>query len=189
MSTPKQSFMYLSDKLILKYLTNATTKYAIKNFYNQNLIPNFKENIDYKQVDKNHELVLPYFVNTTKRVSHNKKYYLVSQTAYQELLNRRRYVKKIGSPERNVCERLSKELKGEREVCLENGKRVDILTETEIIEVKNYKGMLGAVGQILYYGRYYPKKTKVIHLFGHDGKRDEEYESMCEDLGIKVRYE
>ena len=77
---------------------------------------------------------------------------------------------------------------GKREVCI-NGKRIDILTDMEVIEVKNYRTMLSAVGQVLYYSRYYTDRKMRIHLFNHKGRRDKYFEDMCSKLDINVTYE
>jgi len=44
--------------------------------------------------------------------------------------------------------------------------KIDILTDHEIIEVKNVLGWKSAVGQLLIYSHYYPNHQKIIHLFG-----------------------
>lgn len=60
--------------------------------------------------------------------------------------------------------KLNKSLKGEMEVETDNG-FIDILTDKKIIEVKSANFYKQALGQILAYGIYYPKKQKVIYLF------------------------
>jgi hypothetical protein len=59
---------------------------------------------------------------------------------------------------------LNKKLKGKLEVETDHG-LIDILTKKEIIEVKTAKHYKYALGQILAYSVYYPKKDKVIYLF------------------------
>lgn len=44
--------------------------------------------------------------------------------------------------------------------------RIDILTNSEIIKVKNINDWKSAIGQVLVYGDYYPDRVKRIHLFG-----------------------
>ncbi len=44
--------------------------------------------------------------------------------------------------------------------------RIDILTKTELIEVKRVNGWKSAIGQVKSYGRYYPDHCLRIHLFG-----------------------
>ncbi len=66
--------------------------------------------------------------------------------------------------EHNIVLKLNNKLNGQLEVNTQCGK-IDIITDTEIIEVKEYKLWKHALGQILVYGYYYPNKNKRIHLF------------------------
>jgi len=63
-----------------------------------------------------------------------------------------------------ILNKLNQILNGQMEVNTICG-RIDILTETEIIEVKEYKVWKSALGQILAYSYFYPDKQKRIHLF------------------------
>jgi hypothetical protein len=63
-------------------------------------------------------------------------------------------------------DKLARELNGETEVQTPVG-RIDILTKTEVIEVKRAIGWKSAIGQVKSYGRYYPNHRLRIHLFGH----------------------
>ena len=183
------SWIYLSDNLILENLTNETGKDAIRNFYNQIMIPTYEEGIDYQQVSADNELVKFSLSNSSNpKKAHNKKYYLVTKKAYNNMIDRRKYSKPVSNPEKTICKRISKELGGKTEVCV-NNKRIDILTDNEIIEVKNYNTMLGAIGQILYYSKFYPDRRKRIHIFNHNDRRDIEYETLCGELNISVTYE
>lgn len=67
--------------------------------------------------------------------------------------------------------------------------RIDILTDTEIIEVKCGKNWKEAVGQVLTYGYYYPNHTKVIHLFDAAKIDINEVELICNSYGIILRVE
>ncbi|MEY3331778.1 MAG: hypothetical protein RLZZ176_78 [Cyanobacteriota bacterium] len=64
-----------------------------------------------------------------------------------------------------LCEGLSLELHGETEVKTPIG-YIDIMTDSQIIEVKRVRKWKWALGQILVYGLYYPDHKKRIHLFG-----------------------
>ena len=66
--------------------------------------------------------------------------------------------------EHNIVLKLNDKLNGQLEVYTQCGK-IDIVTDTEIIEVKEYKLWKHALGQILVYSYYYPDKNKRIHLF------------------------
>ena len=94
------TWIYLSDEIILNFLTNEVNKDAINNFIRQVLIPNNENEIDYLQVDKTHEIVKNCSLNLTskneaclqaniekkKRVASNKKYYIVSGECFKNLL-------------------------------------------------------------------------------------------------------
>lgn len=43
---------------------------------------------------------------------------------------------------------------------------IDLLTDTEIIEIKKSIAWKAGVGQVLLYGSYYPEHQKRLHLFG-----------------------
>jgi Holliday junction resolvase RusA-like endonuclease len=63
-------------------------------------------------------------------------------------------------------DKLAKSLGGQTEVQTVDG-RIDILTATEIIEVKTTHNWKHALGQILVYGKHYPYHQKRIHLYGN----------------------
>lgn len=54
------TWIYLSDEIILNFLTNEVNKDAINHFIRQVLISNYENEIDYLQVDKNHEIIKNY---------------------------------------------------------------------------------------------------------------------------------
>jgi phage anti-repressor protein len=88
-TTFNQSWLYLSDNYIKEWLTNERKKDVLRNFYNQNLIKNYEENIDYKMVTKDHELVKKYRslnLTTDKKAPHNKKYFIVTGDCLKNLL-------------------------------------------------------------------------------------------------------
>jgi len=63
-----------------------------------------------------------------------------------------------------IRDNLAMSLDGQTEVYCRAG-RIDILTDTEIIEVKEITSWKSAIGQVLAYGIDYPDHTKRIHLF------------------------
>jgi len=67
--------------------------------------------------------------------------------------------------EKTIQEKLCDELKAEKEVETLAG-FIDILTDTKIIEIKEFSEWKSALGQVLSYGTYYPDREKVIILFG-----------------------
>jgi hypothetical protein len=88
------SWIYLSDELILENLTNETKKDAIRHFYERILISNYEDGIDYQQVLVDNELVKFWWASSPvlatdkprSRPAHNKKYYLVTGEAYKCML-------------------------------------------------------------------------------------------------------
>ena len=78
------------------------------------------------------------------------------------------------------------------EVCCPIG-RIDILTETEVIEVKHYhssNGLKHALGQVLAYSYYYPKHKKRLALIGKPIKQMElkEVEQICQHYEVTLQW-
>ena len=190
--TENNDWIYLSDEIILKNFTNNNGISAIADFYRRTLLKHpYIEGVDYQEVSKMHELVQLYCggEENEKYFGNRRKFYIVSKGAYDDLIVRGKYKVKFSFPEKIIADRLAVELNGRREVYVVGNKRIDILSDTEIIEVKKYKNMLSAVGQILYYSEFYPNRTRRIHLFEHGNKRDQKFETMCGALNIILTYE
>ena len=91
--------------------------------------------------------------------------------------------------EKPIQLRLNKALGGEIEVPASTG-FIDILTETELIEVKETKSWINAVGQVIIYGQDYPDHQKRIHLFGSASPSFKSLvKSRCSELDIEVTWE
>ena len=190
------SWIYLNDEIILTQLTHEKGKNALCNFYKQVLLKYYKENDNYKQINKDDELVKNYVKsnveNKNKAKQTTKKYYAITRETYKDMLSSRTYTKKEKTiySEKLISDKLSKLLNGKREVCInENRNRIDILTDSEIIEVKNYNNRVSSIGQILYYSTFYPDRILRIHLFNHNNERDKIFTDICDKLKIKVTYE
>ena len=87
-----QSWIYLSDEIILEYLTNTNNKDTITDFYRKTFLKgDYIEEIDYKEVSSENELVkfgsdfFPSQKSKTKS-AHNKKYYIITGETYKSLL-------------------------------------------------------------------------------------------------------
>jgi hypothetical protein len=93
----------------------------------------------------------------------------------------------IVSEEKRIRDILWNELGGDIEVYTEGG-FIDLLTDTEIIEVKNIKNWKHAIGQILVYSIYYPKHKKRIHLFDATEEHYDIIEKHCKIHNIIVTY-
>ncbi len=125
-----------------------------------------------------------------KKFSNRKKFFIVSKEAFEKMKTKGVYTKeKIRkNTEKDIADKLSIKLNGKREVCLKDGKKIDIVTSTEIIEVKKFNSRLEAIGQILYYSNFYPKLNKVIYLFNNNQEVDYLYNEICKKYDITVRY-
>jgi len=68
---------------------------------------------------------------------------------------------------------------------------IDILSTTEIIEVKNWNDFIKGFGQLLVYAEYYPNHMKHIHFFGEPPPADKEIviRTLFAKYGIKVTQE
>ncbi|MEP0914676.1 hypothetical protein NDI45_27630 [Leptolyngbya sp. GB1-A1] len=93
------------------------------------------------------------------------------------------------NPEQQVHDRLHQELGGPVKVKTATG-RIDLLTDTELIEVKHINDWESALGQVLAYSGFYPEHRKQIHLFGTaDPLKLIAIRSTCSDLGVVVTTE
>jgi hypothetical protein len=96
------------------------------------------------------------------------------------------------SVERLIRDKLSTELHGQVEVTSTHG-LIDIVTDTEIIEIKHADKYKHAIGQVLAYSRDFPHLFKRIHLFHEDEVILSEYcekaKSVCDPLQISVTHE
>jgi hypothetical protein len=88
--------------------------------------------------------------------------------ALEELQNgTHRYPKsKTSQKEKAIRDRLAAQIPGSQtEVSTDSG-RIDILTSSKVIEVKNVRQYKHAIGQVVSYGHYYPRHERCIYLFG-----------------------
>jgi hypothetical protein len=88
--------------------------------------------------------------------------------------------------EKEIQLRLQEELKGDIEVKTEDG-YIDLLTDTEIIEIKNGDNWKHGFGQLEIYSISYPSHTKRLHLFNIEPNL--RINKCCEKYNIKVTYE
>jgi hypothetical protein len=91
--------------------------------------------------------------------------------------------------ERRIRDRLQSELGGQVEVSTAVG-RVDLLTATEVIEVKNINKWKDGLGKVLAYGAFFPEHYKRIHLFGKlDLAKLAVVTASCANFAIAVTFE
>lgn len=93
----------------------------------------------------------------------------------------------------SVRDNLRSIVHGEIEVQTPSG-NIDVLSDTEVIEVKYYKQWKNGLGQVLAYQSYYPRLAKRLHLFAHIGDVDtRKYfalaKSVCDVHGVEVTFE
>lgn len=92
--------------------------------------------------------------------------------------------------ERKIRDRLKLELGGLTEVIIPVG-RIDLLTETEVIEVKHISEWKSAMGQVLAYSNFYPNHYKRLHLFSTEEQSEQliTIESTCLPFEVLVTFE
>lgn len=93
----------------------------------------------------------------------------------------------------SVRDALASFVGGEIEVRTPSGD-IDVLSDTEVIEVKYYRQWKGGVGQVLAYGSHFPLLAKRLHLFAHAGDVDtqkyfELEKSVCDAHKVEVTFE
>jgi hypothetical protein len=91
-------------------------------------------------------------------------------------------------PERDVRDRLQTKLGGKVEAYTKWG-LIDLLTETELIEVKIVHQWKDAIGHIIAKSRAFPTHTKRLHLFGPDDPRLDHIEEVCTECNIQITFE
>jgi hypothetical protein len=88
----------------------------------------------------------------------------------------------------DIQRRLHAELGGQMEVYTPAG-RIDLVTDTEIIEIKRIAAWKDAFGEVVTKGLTFPKHRKRIHLFGKSDKLLANIISHCERLKVSVSFE
>lgn len=71
----------------------------------------------------------------------------------------------------SVRDTLASIVGGEPEVRTPSG-LIDVLSATEVIEVKHIRGWKHGLGQVIAYQSYYPHLAKRLHLFSHQGEKE-----------------
>jgi len=89
-----------------------------------------------------------------------------------------------------IRDRLKSQLGGLTEVKTAAG-RIDLLTETEIIEVKRVGEWKSGLGQLLVYSGFYPEHRKRLYLFGSakDEKQIPTISNSCLAFDVSVSFE
>jgi transcriptional regulator with XRE-family HTH domain len=97
-------------------------------------------------------------------------------------------IQRKNHPERVVRDRLQAQLGGKVEAYTKFG-LIDLLTETELIEIKVVNRWKDAIGHILAKSEKYPNHQKRLHLFGHQEPILDNIQEVCDRLGIRVTFE
>jgi len=102
-----KDWILLTKEIITEYFGFKDNKHVYINFIRQNLKPNFKEDIDYKKVDKNEEIIEEYTKNSgvknnNQKIPHNIQFYIITGHCFKELMmkystNARSYYIKLES--------------------------------------------------------------------------------------------
>ena len=97
--------------------------------------------------------------------------------------------KRSKTKESDYSNALAKKIGGKREVRTLAG-NLDILTSSQVIEVKGIKAWKHALGQVLIYGDYYPSHQKRIHLYGETQQSFlKMINSHCAKFNVTVTWE
>ena len=97
-------------------------------------------------------------------------------------------IQRKNQPEREVRDRLQAQLGGKVEAYTKYG-LIDLLTETELIEIKVVHRWKDAIGHILAKSEKYPNHQKRLHLFGHQEPILDNIQEVCDRLDIRVTFE
>ena len=97
-------------------------------------------------------------------------------------------IKRKRHPERDVRDRLQSQLGGQVEAYTRYG-LIDLLTATELIEIKTVDRWKDAVGHILAKAHRYPNHAKRLHLFSSEEPILETIEQVCTPHDIRVTFE
>ncbi len=121
----------------------------------------------------------------------------ISRTAYTTAVNKLDElallpdwckIQRKNQPERDVRDRLQAQLGGKVEAYTKFG-LIDLLTETELIEIKIAHRWKDAIGHILAKSEKYPNHQKRLHLFSHQEPILDNIKEVCDRLQIKVTFE
>lgn len=87
-TTFNKSWLYVTDHMVNVQFGYENSKYMMSNF-NKKLINEYENNVDYKQVDKDHELVKVWLLSKTTKNNQggfNKHHFIITGETYKSLL-------------------------------------------------------------------------------------------------------
>lgn len=107
----------------------------------------------------------------------------------QQLLEEASKINPVKCREKEIQKTLALQLGGKTEVKTPSG-NIDLLTEWEIIEIKNGGDWKSAIGQVISYGEFFPFHRKRVHLFGEiPANTFDAICQICQNNNIKLTYE
>jgi hypothetical protein len=92
------------------------------------------------------------------------------------------------STEAQILSKLHKKLGGEVEVQTIHGP-IDLLTSTELIEVKRIEDWKEGFGQVVVKSETFPHHAKRLHLFGQSDRTLRNIKATCKQFDITVSFE
>ena len=121
------SWFYISRKMVIEWLKEPRGKNVMSNFYKNNLIMNYEENVDYRAVDQNDDVIKKFYSSNLRneKLGNRTKYYLITGECLKSLLMSAKTVK--GKEVRKYF------IKVEKLAQL----MIQVIKEKEIIEFRN----------------------------------------------------
>jgi len=101
-------------------------------------------------------------------------------------------IKKLNSDSNDLLElkykkKLHKRLGGEIEVSTSVG-NIDLLTKTDLIEIKTYDNWKYALGQLIAYSSFYPRHQKTMYLFSVPQQNNlVEIRKICKKTDVRIK--
>jgi len=112
-----------------------------------------------------------------------------TNSASQQSISKQPEKKKREQPELKIQLKLEKKLGyGHQQT---PAGEIDILTPTELLEIKNWNDWMKGIGQLFAYGHFFPDRMRWLHLFGQPPSDDKVIviKTICAAYRIKVTYE
>ena len=125
-------------------------------------------------------------VHISKWIEDWKKANIINENEYNNKLENIKGDKNNEQKEKEIQEKLYEKLGGIKEYETKYG-NIDLLTESEVIEIKIHENWKHGLGQLLVYSNEIKNKKLRLHLF--DGKKEEDIINICKVYNINVSWE
>ncbi len=115
-----------------------------------------------------------------------KKFCEQNELDYYNMLNMAKPLNN-NNKEKIIQHELREKYKGVIEIKTKSG-YIDLLTDKYLVEIKDYRNWKSAIGQLLVYSVYYPKKIKCMYLFNVESNDINEIKTICfkYDIVLKI---